>query len=276
MRAPAAGGCHLPTRAVVSPAAHLDRLRRLAGQLRVVLAHGSELVAVPGFDVHIWPSPDPYYRNVALPVSGAAASPAAVAAMLAVFAARARRARVEHFAELWPELALHLERAGLTMERRGPVMVRDAHVRTSSGVAPQVVPLDGTMPAATLELFLAEGAATFGDHAAGVVAEAERLGAGLRAGTTLAAVALRGGRPVAGASLIRAGDVGELLGVWCAEPWRRQRLAFACCQNVLARFGASGGQLAWLSAATAPSIALYRRLGFTPCGTQLNHALSVP
>ena len=41
---------------------------------------------------------------------------------------------------------------------------------------------------------------------------------------------------------------------------------------LLERFFAAGGELAWLSAADVASAALYRSLGFAPCGTQLNYA----
>jgi ribosomal protein S18 acetylase RimI-like enzyme len=128
-----------------------------------------------------------------------------------------------------------------------------------------------------LALFLRAAAATFDQETAMLApGEVERLGDGLREGTIMVAAASREGRPVAGASLVRAGDVAELVGVWCRQDWRRQGLARACCRRVVEHFRAAGGDLVWLSTGDEASTGLYRSLGFSPCGTQLNYAASWP
>jgi predicted GNAT family acetyltransferase len=77
--------------------------------------------------------------------------------------------------------------------------------------------------------------------------------------------------PVSGSSLIGPGPVAELAGVWTRPPWRRRGYARAVCRLLLERYFAAGGELAWLSAGDLASGALYRRLGFVPCGVQLNY-----
>ena len=60
-------------------------LPRLAAQFAAAVADGSAGFDTAGFRVHIWPTPDPFYRNVAIPVGPACIRPDAVAAMRAAF-----------------------------------------------------------------------------------------------------------------------------------------------------------------------------------------------
>jgi ribosomal protein S18 acetylase RimI-like enzyme len=256
-------------------------LRLLAAQFVAAVADGgSEVHAVPGFRVHLWPSPDPFYRNVAVPTDPRCVEPEAVAGMLDAFARRRRVPRLEFFAELWPGLPASLEAAGLAPERRGEVMVARATGGGDSrrGAGPPAARLlrAGT-PARELAAFLDGAASVFGEGV-GLAArgEVERLADGLRRGTTLASVVDgAAGRPLAGASLVRAGAVGELVAVWCLPGHRRHGHAGAACAAVLAGFFAAGGEVAWLSA-DGEAGRLYRRLGFAACGTQLNYAGPAP
>jgi ribosomal protein S18 acetylase RimI-like enzyme len=256
-----------------------DPLPRLAAQFATAVADGSERYDTPGFRVHIWPTPDPFYRNVAIPVDAACTAPDAVAAMLAVFAAHDRLPTVEYFAELWPDLAPALAAQGLALASRGQVMVlAAAPPGPGPGPGPRsparlLAPGD---PAAAIADFLLGAAEVFGQTTVLAPGEALRFAAGLRRGTLAAAMVRRGRLAVAGASLIGAGAVAELAGVWTLPAFQRQGHARACCRLLLERFFGGGGELAWLSVGEPAAAALYAGLGFGTCGTQLNFADAGP
>jgi ribosomal protein S18 acetylase RimI-like enzyme len=251
-------------------------LRRLAEQFAAAVADGSEVHEVPGFRVHLWPAADPFYRNVAIPVREAGDWRGAIAAMARTFEDRGRTPRLEFFAELWPDLAAALEADGFGLERRGEVMAcgpLDLAPLRASPVAPR--PLAGDESRSRLAAFLAGAAEAFAEQAAvSASGELERFADGLRRGALAAAMvpADREATPVSGATLIGAGGVAELAGVWTRAGWRRRGHARAACALLLERFFAEGGEVVWLSAGDAASAGLYRGLGFWPCGTQLNYA----
>jgi ribosomal protein S18 acetylase RimI-like enzyme len=263
----------MPSRQLLTDARQSRLLHRLATQFAAAVAEGSEVHETPGYRIHVWPTADPFYRNVAIPIDAAASTQSAVAAMLRVFAANGRRARLEFFEELWPDLSDVLEQAGLFLERRGEVMVHSVGVPCPAMSVPRVQALDAATPRGLLDRFLDGAAAAFGEPAAMLATgEVDRLALGLRTGTVVAAAAMAGKTPVAGASVIRAGAVGELVGVWCLQAWRRRGLARSSCRLVIERFFRAGGEVVWLSAGDAASTNLYRGLGFVACGTQLNFA----
>ncbi len=245
-------------------------LPRLAIQFATAVADGSEGFAVPGFKVHVWPTPDPFYRNVAIPTDPACTRPEAVAAMLAVFAARGRTPTVEYFAELWPGLAPVLAAHGLELDAPGQAMALAPPVpwlpaSTSARL------LTAADPPPLIADFLLGATRVFGQRAALLApGELERFAAGLRRGTLAAAMVVEAGEAVAGASLIGAGAVAELAGVWTLPEHRRLGHARACCRLLLERFFAAGGEAAWLSVHEPGAGRLYAGLGFRRCGTQLN------
>ncbi len=273
MRQAAPGRRGLPPRQIVTGEDFRPLLRRLAAQFGAALANGSEIRATAGYRVHLWPTPDPFYRNVAIPTAVTDDPERSVLEMLQVFAAHGRTPRLEFFAELWPHLPPVLERAGLSLERRAEVMARSAGTLGQPSPAHPVLDLEGAASGSLLQAFLGAAAVAFGEEASiSAPGEVERLADGLRAGAIVAAAVTAGEKPVAGASLIRAGAVAELVGVWCLPEWRRRGLADASCRAVLQRFFAAGGEVAWLSAGDAATARLYRKLGFAGCGSQLNYA----
>jgi ribosomal protein S18 acetylase RimI-like enzyme len=150
-------------------------------------------------------------------------------------------------------------------------MTRGPEGPLATGAPARLLTADEPRP--MLASFLGGAAEAFGEPAAMLAAgEVERLATGLARGAVVAAAALMGGRPVSGASLIRAGRVAELAGVWTSAAWRRRGLARRCCALLLERFFGGGGEVAWLSASDAAGASLYRSLGFAPLGTQLNYA----
>ena len=249
-----------------------ELLRRFAAQFAASVADGSEVHEVPGFRVHLWPTADPYYRNVAVPVGTPPDWPQSIAAMSRVFAERYRQATVEFFEQIWPDLVAPLEAAGFDLDARGEVMaLRRSDFAPPATSAPARL-LDEAAPLPLITGFLRGAAETFGDRAALLApGELERFADGLARGTIAAAATFDGSQSIGGASLIGAGPVAELAGVWTHTGWRRRSLALAACVRLLQHFFAAGGEVAWLSAADAASAALYRRIGFTPCGMQLNY-----
>ncbi|MFL5335414.1 MAG: GNAT family N-acetyltransferase [Geminicoccaceae bacterium] len=248
-------------------------LRRLAEQFAAAVAEGSDTHEIEGFRVHLWASPDPFYRNVAIPTDAACLEASSVARMQDLFAAHARTPRLEFFAELWPGLAPVLESAGLTLDREAQVMVRRPGDELPAPLGGEAaVLLDAGQQRVRLQAFLAAAATAFAETGPLNPGEVDRLAAGLARGTIAAAGSLQGREPVAGASLIRVGPVAELAGVWTLPDWRRRGLARACCRLLLERFFGDGGEIAWLSAGGPAGQALYGQLGFRPCGTQLNYS----
>lgn len=247
-----------------------DILSRLAAQFASAVAEGSTRHDSIGFRVHIWPTPDPFYRNVAIPTGPACCRPDAVAAMLAAFAEHGRLPSVEYFHELWPSLAPVLTAHGLVLDSRGQAMALDAPPAgiAARSAARRLTPAD---PPDAIGAFLSGAASVFGQRAGLLAAgEIDRFAEGLERGSLAAAWVRRGHQPVAGASLIGCGPVAELAGVWTLPAFRRQGHARACCRLLLEDFFARGGELVWLSVHEPAAGALYAGLGFRACGTQLN------
>lgn len=249
-------------------------LRRLARQFLEALADGSEVLETSAFRVHFWQTPDPFYRNVAVPVREVAQWRPAVGEMVRLFEARARTPRLEFFAELWPSLPPALEAAGFETDQEATVMIRGRMPPLGTASHPAPVLLGAATPASFLDALFSAAADAFGEPRLRLdAAELARLREGLARGATHVAVAIEDGRPVSSASLIGMGGTAELAGVWTARDRRRRGLATSVCSRLLHDFFARGGELAWLSAADDGGERLYRRLGFMACGTQLNCSL---
>ena len=254
-------------------AADLAWLRRIEAQLHAALAEGAVPHDVAGFRIYLWRTPDPFYRNVALPRHAPISWATAIRDLRAAFARHQRRARVELFAELWPDLAAALQEAGFAIEAQAPVMASPAAPPEVAAAVLPVLRLEGTTPRPMLQACLESAAATFHEPSAMLApGELERLQESLAGGSLRSLAALDQGRPVAGASLAGCGPVAELLGVWTAAGHRRRGLARALCSRLLHEFFQGGGELAWLAAGSREGLAAYRQLGFRTCGTQLDFA----
>lgn len=248
-------------------------LRRLETQLLAALAEGSEIVETSAFRLHVWQTPDPFYRNVAVPVVAGADWRAAIEELRAVCARHDRRPRVEFFAELWLGLDRSLARAGFAVEARAPVLTTAAAPIAEPEPGRMVQRLGPATPRPILQAWLETAAGTFHEPAAILApGELERLQDGLATGSVRSAVVFEDGAPVSGASLSGRGPVAELLGVWTTPAHRRRGLASLVCRDLLAEFFATGGELVWLTASSAASRVLYERLGFERCGTHLDYA----
>lgn len=271
MRPGPAGGPVLPGHpALTADPALLLRIERQAHR---GFGRGSTIHDTGAFRIYLWPRPEPFYRNRALPVAEPPSWAPAIQALVTIFDAAAREPRLEFLAERWPTLPAALEAAGFIRESRAPVLVLDhppGHVEAGGML------LGPESPPALSAAFLSAAQAVFGVPAPGDPGELTQLRIDLRDGATLAATRLVAGEPVAGASLIGVGAEAELAGVWTRPEHRRRGHARAVCALLLGHFFAHGGELVWLSAGGEGSEGLYRQLGFVAAGTQLNYALATP
>jgi ribosomal protein S18 acetylase RimI-like enzyme len=234
---------------------------------------GSTIHDTGAFRIYLWPRPEPFYRNRALPMAEPASWRPEVELLVTTFTAAAREPRLEFFAERWPSLPDALEAAGFTLESRAPVLVLDT--------APAAIPTAGELlgpgsPPALTAAFLAGAQAVFGVPPPGDPGELAQLRHDLQEGVTLAATRTLKGQPISGASLIGVGAEAELAGVWTRPEQRRRGHALAVCALLLQHFFDQSGELIWLSADGDGSEELYRRLGFRPAATQLNYVLASP
>jgi ribosomal protein S18 acetylase RimI-like enzyme len=247
-------------------------LERLAAQFRrAQLASGASIRSTAAFSIYLWPEPDPFYRNVAVPIARPTAWPMAIGEMRQLFAAAARRPRLEFFAELWPELPAALEQAGIGRHATREVMVVERPPVVADPPA-ALVELAADAPVAQLGGFLAAQAEAYASPIPWLEAEIAQLRQALRRRSTRAVLIEEAGRAVAGACLIGIDREAELAGVWTMPAARRRGLGRACCAALLSRFFADGGRLVWLAAGGADSGQLYAGLGFRPVGTQCEHA----
>jgi ribosomal protein S18 acetylase RimI-like enzyme len=252
-------------------------LAAIETQLLTALARGATIVETRAFRIHLWPSPDPFYRNVALPVRQPADWQSAIAEMVAAFARAGRAARLEFLEQRWPELAAALVAAGLRQEPPQTVMVCTGRPPSAPGPAVTVLGKAAVAPGfAARYLEALHEAFEQPLESATLADEAARLERDVAAGACIvAAITDEDGRMVAGGSLIgavppesSARPVAELAGVWTAREWRRRGLASRATAALLDRFLAGGRSLVWLSAESERTAALYARLGFRPIDRQ--------
>ncbi len=244
----------------------------IEAQLQRALANsGAQTIPAGAFRVHLWHRPDPFYRNVAVPVRRPADWAPAIRLMDEVFRAAGRPARLELIEERWPDLARALADVGFVCRQRLPVMVQDRPSATTVA-ASTVHLLTPESPPGLVAATLDALNAAFG-HAmtdATRAAEAAQLAREIESGHCRVAVVLEDGLPVAGACLVGCGAAAELAGVWTALSHRRRGLGTAVCQAVLNGFLAAGGRFAWLGAHGNAAEALYARLGFRRVGHQVD------
>jgi ribosomal protein S18 acetylase RimI-like enzyme len=208
---------------------------------------------------------DMIWLNYAVPVAPLGEDgeiEAALHELASVFAARKRRLRFEFNALPWPRLGPVLERFGLHLHARHPLMVctpTDLRPVAAPGVAVRL--LGPTSPAADLLAFrtvLSEG---FGDGAPPTPEAVAALRDELASGCVIHALAEVEGAPAAVGSLTPIGEVAELVGV-ATRPALRRRGAAATLSSALAReHFASGGTLLWLSAGDDIARAVYEKVG---------------
>jgi len=242
------------------------------GPFRAYLAASSAYLmsfAVPyGPDAHL---PDPTSRDDA------------IVALRDLFASRGRRARLEFFAELHPDLADALTSHGFVQDAEARVMtLGPAGRRRATDLRSQRRP--GANAAYRrlraddrpfLTTFLERQDLAYGGSGQeGALAWLPQLEFGLRDGSVIGAALMEDGQIVSGGIVQAREGVGELAGVWTLPSRQRSGLAYASCASLLHDAVAEGLELIWLSAGEGAE-RLYEKLGFEPVGTQLNYGLPV-
>ncbi len=254
---------------------HHPVLDRIEAGIRAVGRMERTLIALPHFEVFLSPARDEHLSYATpLPPDPADWSDA-IEGMRGAFDLHGRRPRLEYIAELHPELAGALERAGMVCRSRDPVMILDLSELPPPPPSPQPPPT-GYVPLTApderlLRAWLEGQSIAFGGPGGpGATDWLPMLQSGLASGRIIGAALLRGDRPLSGAVIQTGAGIGELAGVWTAQEERGRGLAFALCRRLLAEFAATGCDLCWLSAAE-DARRLYGKLGFIPAGTQLNY-----
>jgi ribosomal protein S18 acetylase RimI-like enzyme len=151
--------------------------------------------------------------------------------------------RLEFNAQTWPELGPALERAGLILESRNPLMA---------------VEPDEFRPFADPSVLV------------------RFLEVDPRHASTLRAVGELDGQVAGRASLGTVEGVAELYGVVTDPPFRRRGVAATVCSALVERLFREGGSLVFLDAENPGSEALYAGLGFRRIGDRLTYAEPPP
>jgi ribosomal protein S18 acetylase RimI-like enzyme len=178
--------------------------------------------------------------NYALPVDPLDETlPAAIGALRARYRARHEPLRIEFNEETWPELGAALERGGLVLESRNPLMACEPdefRPFTAPFVVVRFLEVDPRHP------------------------------------STLRAVGELDGQVAGRASIGTVDGVAELYGVVSDPPFRRRGVAATICSALVERLFHDGGTLVFLDAENPGAEALYTRLGFRRIGARLTYA----
>jgi GNAT superfamily N-acetyltransferase len=200
---------------------------------------------------------------------------ATIAQLRELFSARRRYLRFEFIEPLWPKLAEILERAGLVLQARLPLMVCTRSERTSRPRADtiRIERLRTDVDDAALSEFLAMRDRGFGmSRPTQPTADQVREFREELADGRLRSVRAWIDDTLAGAgSLTKGQDVAELVGVVTDEPFRGRGVARAVSQFLVDWHLDEGGTAVWLSAGTDIARRVYERIGFREIASQLNY-----
>jgi ribosomal protein S18 acetylase RimI-like enzyme len=169
--------------------------------------------------------------------------PAAIDAVWARYRALHEPLRIEFNEETWPELGAALERAGLVVESRNPLMACEPE-EFRPFAAPSVV--------------------------------VRFLEPDPRYPSTLRAVGELQGQVAGRASMGTVDGVAELYGVVTDPPFRRRGVAATICSALIERQFHEAGTLVFLDAENLGAEALYAGLGFRRIGVRLSYGEPPP
>lgn len=250
----------------------LNQLRRIAESASKVAAQGREAVTVGPFQGTIDPSSDMIWLSYAVPVAplGSAGEVAlALAQLQRLFRERRRTLRFEFSESLWPELPAALQRAGLQLQARQPLMLcAPADFQPFQAPEVEVRLLDSPDDTGTLATFESVQSQAFGFEG---IFQIPQLREHLRRGSWRCALASLNGVPAGGGCTMPLEGVAELAGVGTVPALRRRGVASALSSFLVRDHFQRGGDLVWLSAGDAVAEAVYRRTGFRVVDAQLNY-----
>lgn len=251
----------------------MEILEKLKDSLIAVGEQSRDCIEVEGFKLFIDANSDDVFLSFATPTTSTD-WPSAIKAMQAAFKTHKRRARLEYFHDLHPDLRVALENAGFVLGMGAPVMALakpdlcDMKFTNQGRYRRLGVQDKAVIESALRRQSLAYGGT--GDDSA--LAWMDALLAGLKLDTKLFAVLEKEKQLVSGAVIQIGGGIGELAGVWTHPNEQKRGYAFELCHQLLKDYFSLGYELCWLSAAEDAQ-RLYEKLGFKTIGTQLNYEL---
>ncbi len=242
----------------------VELLKQLERGFKANAAADRQHVALQQFDVFL-SAQDDEHLSFSIPHS---LGRAGIDEMINSFASKGRRARVEYFHELNPDLASALEGKGFELEMNAPLMTlqRDDLAMSEHAFEYRAIRFGDE---GLLEAFFRRQSVAFGgDGGDRSLSWLPQVKEGLGRGSIMVSTVLHEGQPVAGA-VIQGRDDGELAGVWTSPAMRRKGYAQAVCQNLLRDYFLTR-ELCWLSSAEN-ALRLYENLGFKRIGSQRNY-----
>jgi predicted GNAT family acetyltransferase len=237
---------------------------------------GNESVVCGTFRAWFTSYTDNPQLNYAMPVTPTepAALTDAVAALRALFASRARTVRVEFVEELWPGLAKALQRSGLHLQAREPLMAclkSDFVPIDAVGVDVRLLAADASRSDLAAYVHIADerpadGSIPVSDNAVASLRET------LCGGAETCAMAEIDGRPAAvGRCIAQSDGLGEITSIVTLPEFRRRGAAATIVSVLLRRLFDGGGNVGWLNADNEQARSVYAKLGFRTIGSLLNY-----
>ncbi len=192
-------------------------------------------------------------------------------ALRRLFRSRGRRLRFELIEELCPALPKLLERNGLRLESRHPLMSLASRRETlasmeARGVAVRFITEDDDLAA-----YQALKSMAFGWVRPPRQAQAEQLREQMRQGTKFA-LATIDDVPVGTGGSLPVNRVCEITGVATLPAMRRRGVASTLTSFLVRDHFDKDGDLAWLTAGDDAAAAVYRRIGFHCVGTLVSYS----
>jgi len=252
----------------------MSSLHRIAECAVQTAGQGRIVTQIGPFRACMDPSTDLVWLNYVVPV-WALGTPEETFEQLQrlrdLFLENHRTLRFEFVDGIWPGLPETLERFGLTLQVKVPIMICTPEtlqpVKAAGIDVYEVTATDREAQRAFTvtqrESFAQEGDAT--------PQELEQLRLQIEAGFWHPVVATRDGQPVGGGMLLPNGAIAELAGVGTLPSARRTGVAATLSTVLAEQHFAGGGDLLWLSAGSDVAEATYRKIGFTTAGVQWNY-----
>lgn len=236
---------------------------------------GRTVVPVGPFRACLDPSTDMVFLNYVVPVWALGSSEEThdqLSQLRAVFHENKRRLRFEFIDGIWPQLVAELERFGLELQLRVPLMsCTPDQFLGSSAPNVEVRMVDASDERAVMEFFKVQRGAFGMPDAAIEQSEVDQLRHQIENEFWRCAVAYVDGTPAGAGSLVITGTVCELAGVGTADNYRRRGVASTVNSALITSHFSRGGDLVWLSAADDQARAVYQKIGFTVIGDQFHY-----
>ncbi len=253
----------------------LALLARIEEHARKVAGLQCEEIAAGPFRALIHPTSDVSWFSYAVPygpLDDAAGVDEHLQDLRRLFHARERTFRFEFTESLWPTLPGVLERAGMVLEARHPLMLctpDDLRLVKAEGVAVRYITEADDLGAYRALIRVGFG----GGPGPGSEQEAIEVRDALRQGMCYALATLDG-TPAGAGGYLPLDGLCELVAITTLPAMRRRGVAATLSSFLAQDHFAHGGELAWLSAADEGAQAVYRRIGFRNVGARLNYTES--